>query len=141
MWLERRLDECRELILRTLEGARVPLACRCQLLQQLAAVVSFQQGMEYLDEAAELCHRMRGLAPHSEQLDRIENKNALLRHQLIKEQGEDETTEGDEEITVDDGKAAAAKDELMRDGEENQDPQQQSDLETEGVELGNISLG
>lgn len=122
MFRERRLDECRELILISLEKARVPLACRCQLLQQLAVIEPYDHGMECLEEADELCRQMRRIVPDSEQLEKMENRTSLFRglleerHKAIgedeemaeddddtsEEDDDDDVSEEDEEMAMDD---------------------------------------
>lgn len=113
MFRQRRLDECRDLILRNLEKAHVPLACRCQLLQQLAVIEPFNHGMECLEEADELCRQMRKIVPDSEQIDKMEDRTSLFRRLLEerhKASGEDEEMTEDDDSSSEEGEETAMED-------------------------------
>lgn len=113
MFRERRLDECRDLILSNLEKAHVPLACRCQLLQQLAVIEPYDHGMECLEEADELCRQMRRIVPDSEQIDKMENRTSLFRG-LLEERhkaiGEDEEMAEDDDSSSEEEEETAMED-------------------------------
>ncbi|EOD46833.1 hypothetical protein UCRNP2_6440 [Neofusicoccum parvum UCRNP2] len=63
-----RHDECRELILDTLPKQWVPLACRCELLQQLAVIEPLDQAMACLDKADEICRMIEQVTPDDHQV-------------------------------------------------------------------------
>ncbi|KAL1647806.1 hypothetical protein SLS58_002607 [Diplodia intermedia] len=150
LYNEKRFRECHDLLLWTLEKAHVPLAVRCQLLQLLSLIVPIHLGLEYLDQAAEICKEMRRLIPSGgKQLDLTEEKNLRLQQRLIRAREaakddedeemieDDESTDQDEEMAMDDGDAIEAK-EGQTESQESPGIQQQSDLEMEDKELGYV---
>ncbi|KAL1635782.1 hypothetical protein SLS56_001477 [Neofusicoccum ribis] len=68
LYLQHRHDECRELILDTLPKQWVPLACRCELLQQLAVIEPLDQAMACLDKVDEICRMIEQVTPDDHQV-------------------------------------------------------------------------